>query len=152
MFAGHHIVGSTVGFAQNDRQFGHGRLGESVEKFSTVPDDSSPFLVGPGEETRHVLKGQNRDVEGVAKANKSGGFVAGVNVKTTCENFRLIGHNPHGVAAKMAETNHDVLGPIRLNFHESTVVQDLGDDVKNIVRLSGIVGNDAVQSVARPVL
>src|SRR6056300_362237 len=125
VLAGHHDVGASVGLAQDDGEFGDGGFSKGVEKFCTVTDDATPFLVCSRKETWNILKGDQRDVEGVTEPYETGCFIAGVNVKTTSEHLGLIGHHAYGVSAKMAKANNDVLRPIGLNFHEATIIEDL---------------------------
>ena len=113
-----------------------------------MANDATPFLIGTRQETRNVLKGEDGDVEGVAEAHKSCGFVARINVKTTGKHLWLVGDNTDGVTTKVAKANHDVLGPISLNFHETAVVQHLGDDIEDIVGFGRVFRDDAVKRVA----
>ena len=113
-----------------------------------MANDATPFLIGTRQETRNVLKGEDGDVEGVAEAHKSCGFVAGINVKTTGKHLWLVGDNTDGMTTKVAKANHDVLCPVSLNFHETAVVQHLGDDIEDIVRFGRVFRDDAVKRVA----
>ena len=152
MLAGHDVVGAAVGLAENHGQLRDGGFGKGIEQFRPVSDDTTPFLVGSWQETRHVLKGQDGNVERVAKANKTCCLVAGVNVQTSGEYLGLIRHHADGMTAEMTKSNHDVLRPFSLNLHEAPVVQHLSDDVENIVRFGWVFGNDAVKAVAGTVL
>ena len=103
VLARHDVVSTAVGLAQDDRQFGNGGFGKGVEEFRTVADDATPFLVRSGKETGNVLKGQNRDVERVAKSDEASGFVAGIDVKAASEDLGLVRNHTDGVATEVAE-------------------------------------------------
>ena len=76
--------------------------------------------------------------------NEASGFVAGINVQTAGENFGLAGDHAHRVSTEVAKADDDVLRPFSLNFHETAVVQHLGDDIEDIVGFGRVVGDDAV--------
>ncbi len=152
VLARHDVVRTAVGLAQDDRQFGNGGFGKGVEEFGTVADDATPFLIGTREETGNVLKGQDGDVERVAESNEAGGFVAGIDVEAASEDLGLVRNHTDGMATEVAKPDHDVLSPVGLNFHETTIVQHFSDDIQHVVGFGRVVGDDAVKGVARTVL
>src|SRR5262245_50068636 len=71
MLARHHAVGPAVRLAGNDRHLRHGRLGKREEQFGAVLDDPAELLHGSRQKTRHVLEGDERNVERVAETDET---------------------------------------------------------------------------------
>ncbi len=44
MLGGHHIVGTTIGLAGDDGDFGHSGLGVGIEQLGAVADDAAVLL------------------------------------------------------------------------------------------------------------
>src|SRR5207342_1521231 len=67
VLARHHAVCAAVRFARDDGDLRHRRLGECEQQLCAVPDDAAVLLHSTWQESRHVLEGDERNVEGVAK-------------------------------------------------------------------------------------
>ena len=81
MLGGHDVIGPAVGLAGDDGDLGHGGLGIGKQQLGPVPDDAAVLLGCAGQEPRHVLKRDQRDVEGVAEADEPCTLDAGVDVQ-----------------------------------------------------------------------
>ena len=71
-------------------------------------DQAAVFLVGAGQEARHVDERDDRDVEGVAEAHEARRLAAGVEVEHAGEHHRLVGDEADGAAGDAAEAGDDV--------------------------------------------
>ena len=68
LLAVHHDVGTSVCLAGNQGDLRHSGFGKGVEKLGTMTNDAAMLLVDARHEARHVLDGDDRDVEAVAEA------------------------------------------------------------------------------------
>jgi hypothetical protein len=64
--------------------------------------------VGARQEARHVLEGDERDVERVAEAHEARALHRGVDVERPGQVRRLVRHDADGPAAEPREADHDV--------------------------------------------
>ena len=71
----HHVIGPSVGLARNHRDLGHRRFAVGIEQLGPVANDAVVFLADPWQETWHIHKGNQRDIEAVAEAHKTRGLV-----------------------------------------------------------------------------
>src|SRR5579875_1165363 len=67
MLGGHHVVGAAVSLACDDRDLGYGGLAIGVQQFGAMLDNSAEFLRGTRQESRHIDKGDQRNIEAIAK-------------------------------------------------------------------------------------
>ena len=74
MFGGHHVIRTAIGFACDDSYFGHGAFGIGIQQLGAVLDDATELLAGTRHETRHVDKGDDGHIEGIAKTHKASRF------------------------------------------------------------------------------
>ena len=72
----------------------------------------------PGQEARHVLEGDERDVEGVAEAHEARALHRGVDVETARQVRRLVGDDADGPAAEPREPDDDVLRVVLVHLEE----------------------------------
>ncbi len=110
-----------------------------------MTDDPAPLLRRSREEPRHVDERDERDVEGVARADEAGCLHRGVDVEHARERSGLVPDDAHGVTAEPREPADDVLGPVRVHFEELAVVDDTLDDALHVVRLVRAVRDDGVE-------
>jgi hypothetical protein len=71
----HHVVGTAVGLAGDDRDEWHRCLGIGVDQLRAATNNAVPLLVCAGQETWNVDKGQDRDIEGIAGADEPRGLL-----------------------------------------------------------------------------
>ncbi len=76
-------IGTAISFAGNDADFRHCSFSISIEKLGAVSDDSFIFLVGAWHIPWHIDEGNHRDIKAIAKADKPGAFVRGINIYDT---------------------------------------------------------------------
>ena len=145
MFGRHHIVGAAVGFARDERDLGHGAFGVGIQQFGAVGDDAAVFLRGAGHEAGHIHQRDDGDVEGIAKSHKSGAFDGRVDVEATGQHERLIGDKADAAPLHSRETGHQVLRIAGLQFKKIALVNHLADDLLDVVRRTGVVGDERVQ-------
>src|SRR6266481_9961667 len=103
VLGGHDAIGAAVGFAGDDSDFRYGGFREGEEQLGAVLDDAAKFLLRAGKEARHVLEGDQRDVESVAETHKARAFYGGVNVENAGEKRGLIGDDADGAAVETGE-------------------------------------------------
>ena len=110
-----------------------------------MADDAAVLLGGARQEARHVDKGHERDVEGVAEAHEARALVGSVDVQSAGHHLRLVGDHAHWLAVEMGESDHDVHRVEGLRLQELAAVDDHRDDVLDVVWLLGVVGDDRRQ-------
>ena len=98
--AAHADVGAAVGLADDYGQLGHGGFGIGKEHFGAVADDAAPFLVRPGQISGYIHQGDQRDIEGIAEADKAGSFIAGIDIQTAGFGPGLVGDDADAVAVQ----------------------------------------------------
>src|SRR5262249_53916178 len=93
-----------------------------VQQFRPLADDPAVLLSNTGQKSRHVNKGHQWDVEGIAKAHKAGGFHRRIDVQNARQNCRLLGDNADTSTAKVRETDDDVLGKLRVYLEKIAII------------------------------
>ena len=110
-----------------------------------MTDDSAIFLNGAGQEAGNVNQVQQRNVESVAEANETRGFIGSIDVQAAGHNFRLVGNDTDGFAVHTCEAGDDVLSPVFLVLIVFTIINDSFDYIVHVVRSVAVVRADAVQ-------
>jgi len=100
-----------------------------------VLDDAAIFLRGAWHEARYVNEGDDGNVEGIAEANKAGSFDRRLDVQTAGKNERLVCYDTNWATFHTTKADDDVLGVIRLNLEEVTVINRFDDQFLHVVRL-----------------
>ena len=100
-----------------------------------MADDATIFLVGAGHKTGHVHEGDNRNVEGVTRANKPCGLFRGVNVQDTGQNLGLIAHESHRVAVDSSKPASDLWRVGGVYFQVLAVIHHRRDELFHVVGL-----------------
>ena len=144
----HDAIGSAIGFAQDDGDLGHGGFGEGIEELGAVANDAVVFLVGARQEAGDVLQHDERDVESVAKADKTRALDRSVDIQHSRQNLGLVGHDAHGEAVQPGKAGDDVLGKVHHHLQELAFISNGVDDVQHIIGLVRVFGDDVVQDVA----
>ena len=72
-----------MGRPGDDGDLGHGSLSESVEELGPVADDASILLGSSRQETRHIFKGDQGNVESVAESHETSALDRSVDVQAT---------------------------------------------------------------------
>jgi len=72
IFAAHGNIGATVCLTQNYRNLGHRSRRVSKEQLGAVTDDAAALLLHAGQKARYIDESQQRNIEGVAEADKPG--------------------------------------------------------------------------------
>ena len=98
-------------------------------------DDRAIFLRRPGQKTRHVDKGHDRDVEAVAEADKAGPLAGAVDIEAAGQHHRLVGDDADRRALHAGKADQDVGRVIRLQLEEVAVIDDLFDQLLHVVGL-----------------
>src|SRR5262249_26203043 len=111
-----------------------------------VLDDAPELLRRPGQEPRHVLERDERNVETVAEPDEAGALERGVDVETSGQVRRLIGDDPDRPAAEPSETDDQIGREAGVDFEEIALVEHRADDVEHVVGLVRLVGYDALEA------
>jgi hypothetical protein len=91
-----------------------------------VADDAAPLLLAAGQVAGHVGDGQQRDVEGVAKADEPRGLVRGIDVQAAGHDHGLVGDDADGAAVEPGKSRQDIGGKVLVGLEELAVVHDGG--------------------------
>ncbi len=142
----HGVVGAAVRLPQDDRDFGHRRLGVREHELRAVSDDAAVFLRCAGKEAGHVDERDDGDVEGVAESHEARGLSRRIDVEHAGQIQRLVRDDAHGSPRDAPEADDDVGRPLGVDLHEVAEVQYPVDDLAHVVALLRVVGND-VQKV-----
>src|SRR5690606_39537255 len=67
-------------------------LGIGVQNFRPVADDPPVLLIHSGEETGHIDKGDDRDIETIAEANKTAQFIRRIDIQAPGHHLRSEEH------------------------------------------------------------
>src|ERR1043166_5158693 len=99
MLAGHHEVTAAVSFARYDSHFRDCGLGVCIEQLRAMTNDAFIFLSRARQKSRNVDKSHHGNIEAIAKSNEAGGLDRGIDVQTSRQTGRLIGHDTYRAAA-----------------------------------------------------
>src|SRR5215472_8358971 len=145
MFRRHHVVGAAERLARDHGDERHRGLRIGEEQLRAVLDERAIFLVGAGQESRHVDEGHDRNAERVAEAHEARGLARGIDVEHAREHHGLICDEAHAAPSEAAEAGDDVLGERLLQLEEVAFVRDLEDQFLDVVGLVRIVGDERVE-------
>ena len=148
MLRAHHVVGAAIGLAGDQGHLRHRRLGKGEQQLRAVLDDAAMLLRGAGQESRHVDKGQDRDVEAIAKPDKARRFARAVDVEAAGQHHRLVGDDPDRRTFDAGEPDQDIAGEIALDLEEVEVVDDLHDQLLHVVGLVRVGSGRACRAKA----
>ena len=81
------IITCFAGYYSN---FRYSCYGICIQHFCAVTDNNAVFLVTARQEARYVYQVQQRNVESIAEANKTRGFVGCVDIQAASHYFRLV--------------------------------------------------------------
>src|SRR5690606_2170449 len=110
-------------------------LGIGVQNFRPVADDPPVLLIHSGEETGHIDKGDDRDIETIAEANKTAQFIRRIDIQAPGHHLGLVGYDPYGISVDASEADDDVAGKMFMHLEEAVLVQDPVDHFPDIVHL-----------------
>src|SRR5579863_9675644 len=145
MLAIHHIICTTIGLASDHSDLWHRRLAVGVEELGTMTDNAIMLLTYTGQESGHIHKGNNGDIEAVAEAHKTCSLIRRVDIKRPCQCSRLLCYDADGAAIETSKANDDVGGIILLHLEEVAIIDDRAYHRFHVIRLVWIVGNDRIQ-------
>ncbi len=103
------------------------------------------LLFGAGHKAGDIDEGDDRDVEGVAEPHEAGSLAGRVDVEHAGQNLRLVGHEADALAVHPPKADDDVLGPIRRNLEEVSLVNDFEDQLLHVVGLVGVGRHQGVE-------
>eukprot|EP00967_Tisochrysis_lutea_P141046 scaffold258507_cov30-Tisochrysis_lutea.AAC.2 len=112
MLGRHHIVRTAICLPCDDRNLGDARLGVGEQELGPISDDTVVFLCTARKEARHIHKGDNGDVEAVAKPHEARGLDGRIDVKASGKLLGLIRNDPHSSPLHSTKASDDVLRKI----------------------------------------
>ncbi len=115
-FGTHHHVCTAVRLARDHRELRHRRFTVGIQELRAMPDDAAVLLRRAGKKARHVFKGDERHIKGIAQPHKARRFLRGVNIERAREVQRLVRHDAHRVAIQPREAGEDVGCEFRLQL------------------------------------
>ncbi len=145
MLRGHNTVCPAVSFSRNNGHLWDCGLSESIQNFSPVTDDSAVLLRNSGKKTGHIFKSDQRNVEGIAKTDKTGSFIRGIDVQNAGKIIGLISDYSRRLAVEPPEPYDNILGVLLLDFKKIIIIQHLPDNIPYIIRLIRISRNREIQ-------
>ena len=94
-FGAHGDVCAAIGLAQDHRDLGNrgSRIGK--KEFGAVANDATAFLLNSRKKSRHIDKGQQRNIECIAEAHEARCLVGCVDVEHTRHRAWLVGDNTY---------------------------------------------------------
>ncbi len=104
MLAGHDAIRAAISLAGDDRDLGDGGLRERKKQFRAVFDYAAKLLLSTGQKAGNVLKGNEWNIEGIAKADKTRAFERSIDIENAGEKRRLIGDNAHRAPVETRKT------------------------------------------------
>ncbi len=103
---------------------------------------------GSGKEAGTSTNVSQRDVEGIAKAYKTGSFTGSIDVEDTCKELQLVGHDSHRTDRSCGQTDDDVLGTVGMHLKKLTIVDDCTNHLIHVVGFCwGLSGTSFSQSI-----
>ena len=128
------------------RDLRHGRLGERVEELRAVPDDAAVLLLRARQEARHVLEDEERDVERVAEPDEPRPLDRRVDVEDAGEVHRLVRDDADRAARRAGRSRRGCSARTPAWTSKNiAVVGDPADELRHVVGLVGLLGNEAVE-------
>ena len=147
LVAAHGDVGTAVRLARDDRDLRHRRLAVGVEHLRAVADDARVLLVDARQEARDVDERQERDVEGIAEADKARRLVGRIDVEAARHDLRLVGDDADDLAVEARVADDDVRRKELLDLEELAVIDERADDFLHVVWHVRIVRHDGVEAL-----
>ena len=109
-----------------------------------MTNNAGVFLVDARQVTRKVDKGDKRDIECIAEADKPGSLVGRIDIKHAGQVNRLVGDKTDRLAVHAAITDNQVLGEVLLNLEEFRSVSNSPDHVAYVIGQLGINRHDLI--------
>ena len=144
-------MGAAVALAEGDSDLGHRGLAVSKEHLGTVDDDTVVFLTRAGEEAGDIDECDDGDIEGIAEADKTAALAGCIAVEHTGHRLGLVGNDADGDTAEAGKTDQQVGCEFLMHLKELAVVDNGFDNALHIVRLVGVLGDNAVEAVLQTV-
>ena len=116
-----------------------------------MEDDSVVLLTCTWQESWYVNERYDRNVECIAETNEAGCLAASVYIEYTCVSCWLVGYDTNALTIEAGETCDDVLGELRLNLEELSVISYSANHLIHIVCLVWILRDNLVQSIVHTV-
>mmetsp|Transcript_7896 Transcript_7896/g.14370 ORF Transcript_7896/g.14370 Transcript_7896/m.14370 type:complete len:222 (-) Transcript_7896:566-1231(-) len=144
MLTGHDIVSAAVCLSRNYRDLRHTCFRIGKQELGSVTNDSTIFLIGARKETRHVDKGDERNVESVAESYESSSLVGSFNIKAACEGQRVVSNDSNRASFHTSKGSNDILSHVRLDFKEIAVIDDATNNILHVIGCIGIIGDKSL--------
>ena len=107
-------------------------------------DDAAEFLRSAWHEAGDIDERNNRNIEGIAKADKSCGLDTAFDIQAPGQDQRLIGNNANSLSSHSCKTNQNIFGVVRLEFKEVSVIHSFKNELLHVIWHIGVIGNQAV--------
>ena len=100
-----------------------------------MTDDAVMFLIHARQKAGNILECNERDVEAVAKSNKSGRFYRRVDVQDARKESGLIRHDTDRLSTEPCESDDDVGRKMFLDLEKITFIDNRMNNVADVVGL-----------------
>ena len=109
------------------------------------------LLVHTGQKARHILKGDQGDVERVAKADEARAFDGCLDVEDTSQHRWLVADHPNRMPTQPRKAHNEVLRVVAVDLEKVAVVHHPAYHLVHVVRLVRTVGNDRQKLLVTPI-
>ena len=109
-------------------------------------DDAAVLLRGAGHEAGHVDKGDDRNVECIAKTHKARRLDRALDVQASGQYQRLISDDAHRLPIHAGKADQDVFGVVGLQLKKVAIVHGFDDQLFHVVGFVGVVRDQRVEA------
>ena len=118
-----------------------------MKHLCAVADNAAVFLIGPRQESRYVDEGDDGNIEAVAEADETSGFIRRINIQTASHNTWLVCDDTNAAAVETGKAADDIRSKVLMDFVEFTVIDERADYVLHVVRCIRIIRNNRIQAL-----
>src|SRR5258708_9947363 len=122
-----------VALAGDDRDLGTRCLSVGKEQLCSMLDNPMMLLSDAGKKAGNVDKGEDRNIKGIAEADKARAFLGAVDVEDACKDHWLVGDDADGTPFDTAKADDDVRCMGRHQLEEVALVGDLPNKLVHVI-------------------
>src|ERR1700723_2118014 len=93
------------------------------------------FLLNPRHKTRHILKGNQRNIERIAKPHEPRALYACIDIQHPGKKRRLVCHNPHRPPRHASKSNDNIPRKAFMHLKEIPIVDDVPNHIHHVIGL-----------------
>ena len=135
----HSEVRTTICFTSDNSNFWYCCFRVSIQHFSTMTNDTAPFLICARQETRNVNEVNDWNIESITETDETGRFVGCIDVQATSHYFWLVSNDTNGLTVKTCETCDNVCSIEWLYFIVFAIIYSSCDNIFHVVRHVAVI-------------